>query len=70
MFYIEIMSTFKMTKSHLKQSYDKQNHALLVISYEIYETRQRFISDEMYENEMTTTASVRSSVYLQEQKKK
>ena len=35
MFSIEIMSTFKAIKSHLKPSYDKQNLTLMVISYEI-----------------------------------
>ena len=38
------MSTFKAIKSHLKQSYDKQNLTLMIIAYEIYETRQRLIS--------------------------
>ena len=42
-FSIEIMSSFKAIKSHLKQSYDKQNLTLVVISYEIYETRQRLV---------------------------
>ena len=31
------MSTLKAIKSHFKQSYDKQNLTLVVISYEIYE---------------------------------
>ena len=43
-FLIEIMFLFKMTKSHFKRSYDKQNLTLMVISYEIYETRQRLVS--------------------------
>ena len=50
MFSIEIMSTFKAIKPHLK--YDKQNLTLVVISYEIYETRQRLVSQISYE--MTT----------------
>ena len=53
------MSTFKAMKSHLKQSYDKQNLTLVVISYEIYETRRRLVST--ISCEMTT--SVRSSIY-------
>ena len=35
MFSIEIMSSFKAIKPHLKQSYDKQNLTLVVISYEM-----------------------------------
>ena len=31
---IEILSTLKAIKSHYKQSYDKQNLTLVVISYE------------------------------------
>ena len=56
MFSIEIMSTFKAIKPNLKQSYDKQNLTLVVISYEIYETRRRLVSYEM-------TTHVRSSMY-------
>ena len=37
------MYTLKTIKSSLKQSYDKQNLTLRVISYEIYEIR-RFIN--------------------------
>ena len=33
------MSSFKALKTHLKQLYDKQNLTLVIISYEIYETR-------------------------------
>ena len=36
--------TLKGIKSHLKGSYDKQNFTLVVISYEIYETRRRLVS--------------------------
>ena len=54
----EKMSTFKVIKFHLKQSYDKQNLTLMVISYEIYETHQRLISLISYK--MTT--HVRSSI--------
>ena len=35
MFPFEIMSTFKMIKSHLKKCYYKQNLALVVMSYEM-----------------------------------
>ena len=35
---------FKGDKINLKESYDKQNLTLTVISYEIYETPQRLIS--------------------------
>ena len=35
MFSIEIMTTLKAIKSYLKQSYDKQNLTLEVISYEM-----------------------------------
>ena len=44
MFSFEIISSFKAIKPHLKQSYDKQNLTLVVISYEIYETRRRLVS--------------------------
>ena len=43
-FSFEIMSTFKAIKLCLTQSYDKQNLTLVIISYEIYETRQRLVS--------------------------
>ena len=36
---VAIMLTLKATKFKLKWSYDKQNLTLVVISYEIYETR-------------------------------
>ena len=39
-FSVKMMST----KSHLKQSYDKQNLSLVAISNEISETHQRLIS--------------------------
>ena len=39
----ETISTFKAIKSQLKQSYDKQNFAFVVISYYIYETQQKLI---------------------------
>ena len=58
MFSIEIISTFKAIDPHLKQSYDKQNLTLVVISYEIYETRRRLVSLITYE--MTTP--IRSSI--------
>ena len=58
LFSIEKMSTFKAIKFHLKQSYDKQNLTLMVISYEIYETHLRLISLISYK--MTTY--VRSSI--------
>ena len=34
----------KAIKSHFKESYDKQNLTLVVISYDIYETRRRLVS--------------------------
>ena len=43
-FRIEIMFILKAIKSHFKVSYDKQNLTLVVISYEIYETRRRLVS--------------------------
>ena len=43
-FYIEIMFILKAIKSNFKGSYDKQNLTLVVILYEIYETRQRLVS--------------------------
>ena len=41
---IEIMYILKAIKSHLKGSYDTQKLMLVVISYEIYETRRRLVS--------------------------
>ena len=43
-FLVEIMLTLKAIKSHLKRSYDEQNLTRVVISDEIYETRQRLVS--------------------------
>ena len=42
-FLIEVLPILKAIKSHFKGSYDKQNLTLVVISYEIYETRQRLV---------------------------
>ena len=58
LFLLEILSILKAKKSDFKGSYDKQNFTLVVISYEIYEIRQRLVSLISYE--MTT--SVRSSI--------
>ena len=55
-FHLELM--LKAIKSRFKGSYDKQNLTLVVISYEIYETRRRLVSYISYE--MIT--SVRSSI--------
>ena len=41
---IEIMFILKAIKTNFKESYDKQNLTLLVISHEIYETRSRLVS--------------------------
>ena len=52
-FLIEIMVILKVIKSHFKRSYkkshfkgsyNKQNLTLVVILYEVYETRHRFVS--------------------------
>ena len=43
-FLIEIMFILKVIKSHFKGLYDKQNLTLVVISYEIHETRIRLVS--------------------------
>ena len=43
-FLIEIKFIMKAIKSGFTGSYDKQNLTLVVISYEIYETRQRLVS--------------------------
>ena len=40
-FPLEILFILKTMKYHLKGSYDKPNISLVVISYEIYETRRR-----------------------------
>ena len=51
-FLTEIMLILKVIKFHLKEPYDKQNLTLVVILYEIYETRRRLVSLISYE--MTT----------------
>ena len=43
-FLLEILSILKVIKSYIKGSYDKQTLTLVVISYEIYETRRRLVS--------------------------
>ena len=43
-FHIELIFILKAVKSCFKGSYDKQNFKLVVISDEIYETRQRLVS--------------------------
>ena len=43
-FLSEIIFILKAIKSDFKGSCDKQNHSLVVISYEIYETRRRLVS--------------------------
>ena len=58
-FVIDIIFVFKAIKSNIKGSYNKQNITLVVMSYEIYETRLRLVSYISYE--MTT--SVRSSIF-------
>ena len=40
-FLAEIMLILKVIKSYFKGIYDEQNLTLVVISYEIYETRRR-----------------------------
>ena len=42
-FLIEIMLILKAIQSHFSRSYDKQNLTLVVISYEIYETRRGLV---------------------------
>ena len=59
-FLLEILSILEAIKPSFKGPYDKQNLTLVVISYKICETRQRFISLISYE--MTTC--VRSSIYV------
>ena len=42
-FFVEILSTLKAIQSSFERSYDKQNITLVVISYEIYQTRRRLV---------------------------
>ena len=42
-FFVEILSTLKAIESSFERSYDKQNITLVVISYEIYQTRRRLV---------------------------
>ena len=44
LFRLEILSILKAIKSDFKGSYDKQNLTLVLISYEMYETRRRLVS--------------------------
>ena len=57
-FLIDIMINPKAITFHFKRAYDQKNLTLAVVSYEIYETRRRLISQIGYE--MTTR--VRSSL--------
>ena len=41
---IKIMFILKAIESHFKRLYDKSNLTIVVISYEIYETRRRLVS--------------------------
>ena len=43
-FLFETLFIWKAIKSHFKGAHDKLNLTLLVISYKIYETRQRLVS--------------------------
>ena len=43
-FLSEIMFILKAIKSHFKESYDKENLILMVISYEICEILRRYVS--------------------------
>ena len=43
-FVAEIMFFLRAIKSHFRESYDKQNLTLVVISYGICETRRRLVS--------------------------
>ena len=43
-FLLEDLSILKAIKFTFRESYDKQNLTLVVISYEIYETRRRLVS--------------------------
>ena len=58
-FLIEITFVLKAIQIHYKVPFDKMNLILVVISYEIYETRRKLVSYTSYE--MTT--HVRSSIY-------
>ena len=60
-FLLEILSILKVIKSNFQESYDKQNLIPVVISYEIYKTRRKLVSQISYE--MTTR--VRSSISFQ-----
>ena len=42
-FFVEIMPTLKAIISSFEMSYDKQNITLVVISYEIDQTRRRLV---------------------------
>ena len=46
---IGIMFILKAIKFHFKGSYDQKNFTSVVISYEIYETRRRLVSNLSYE---------------------
>ena len=43
-FLLEVLPILKAIKSHFMGSCDKQNPTLVIISYEIYETRRRLVS--------------------------
>ena len=56
-FHIELMFVLKEMKSRFKGSYDKRNLTLVIILYEIYETRLRLVSYEI-------TTRIRSSMCM------
>ena len=49
---------FEGDKINFKESYDKQNLSLVVISYEIYETRRRLVSYISYEMMIRVRSSI------------
>ena len=54
-FLIDITLILKAIKSNIERSYDKQKLTLVAISYKIYETRRRLLSE--ISDEMTTRIS-------------
>ena len=63
-YHIELMFVLKAIKSRFKGSSDNHNLTLVIFSYEIYETRQRRVSQISY----NMTTRLRSSISLQHEK--
>ena len=63
-FLLEILSSLKALKSNFKGSNNKQNLTLMVILYEIYQTRRRLVSELSYEMTIRVRFSISVRISL------